>query len=268
MPSRCVALVTRDAGLYADLADMFRDGRIPTLSLLPGLRIPSHVVVVLTTPAEAPGVQHPHVLSIAPPWDRTSLLAAVNERLEGGPPNVELVVGIDPGPRPGYAVLSGQLCLVRGALEAPEAVGVLARRLGHQFPDRHLRFRVGSGDRASRTRIVAALWGVGGPIELVDENGTSPHGRRRPRDAVAARRIAELAGRPVGGMPSAYVTAGEISNVQRNSREVSGGDFTISRHEANRVLVGELTLAQAVTEGRRRYHVRNRGPPNAPGQPY
>jgi len=45
-------------------------------------------------------------------------------------------------------------------------------------------------------------------------------------------------------------TAGEVQNLQRLSRERSGGRFTISRSSAHRVLRGELTLAEAVDEAR------------------
>ena len=41
-------------------------------------------------------------------------------------------------------------------------------------------------------------------------------------------------------------TAGEVANLQRLSREGSGGRVTISRSSAHRVLRGEITLAEAV----------------------
>lgn len=263
-----MALATRDASLYADLAGIFREQGIPTLSLLPGDRIPSRVAAVLTSPAEAPQLRHPRLLVVRPPWDPTSILAAVAEALLGNRAAPELILGVDPGPRPGFAVLSGGSCLIRGALEAPEEVGLLGRRLRHQFPGRLLTYRVGSGDRAARDRIVAALWGTGGPIELVDENGTSPPGRRRPRDALAATRIGAVPGRTLRSRPPPTVTAGEIANLQRISREGSDGHFTISRGEARRVLQGEVTLAQALAEGRRRYLGAGHVAPAAPGQPY
>jgi hypothetical protein len=222
------------------------------VSLLPGDRIPGRVAVVLTSPAEAPRIQHPRVLGVAPNSDRAALLAAVNEALGGPDEEGELIVGIDPGPRPGYAVISSSTCLVQGSLEGPEESASLGRHLHRRFPERPLRFRVGSGDRISRTRIVNALWGLRRPIELVDEAGTTPRGHRRPRDALAARRIAGTSGRLVEGPSPLILTEGEISNVQRLSRETSGGHYTISRALAARVLEGELTLIEALEEGRRR----------------
>ncbi|MGI0151659.1 MAG: hypothetical protein ACREC5_06970, partial [Thermoplasmata archaeon] len=203
-----MALATRDAGLYADLAAVLRESRVPTVSLLPGDRIPSRVAAVLTSRGEAPLIRHPMVLAFGEEWDRASLMAAVTEALGSSDPTSELVVGIDTGPRPGYAVLSGRSCLVRGALDSPEEVGGLGRRLRFRFPGRPLRFRVGAGDPAARARIVRGLWGLGQPIELVDEKGTSPPGRRRPRDAVAAHRIGALSGRPLTSVPPRRITPG------------------------------------------------------------
>ena len=98
---RSVALVTRDPGLYHELAGFLRERRVPTISLLPGDRIPDQVAVVLTSSSEAPLIAHPNVLPVAEAADRRSLAAAVRHALESADPNVTIVVGIDPGPRPG-----------------------------------------------------------------------------------------------------------------------------------------------------------------------
>jgi hypothetical protein len=251
--TRCVALVTRDPALYADLAGVLRERRLPTVSLLPGERIPDRVAVVLTTPAEATKIQHPHVLEVPANPHRESLLAAVAAALLPVDNASELVVGIDPGPRPGYALISGSTCLIQGSLDGPEEVATLGRRLKRWFPDRPLRFRVGSGDRISNARIVNALWELRRPIELVDERGTTIRGHRRPRDPEAARQIASVRGRPIEGPSPIRITDGDVANVQRLSRESSGGDSPPPRPPPSRVLEGALTLNQAVEEGRRRY---------------
>lgn len=267
MRTRYAALITRDAVLYAELAALLRDRRIATISLLPGDRIPDGVALVLTSPEEAPSISHPNVISVPPNLHRESLLAAVAGALGGERPAPELIVGIDPGPRPGYAVLSHSTCLVEGSLSGPEEAADLGRHLHRRFPDRSFRFRVGSGEHNSCARVVNALWELRRPIELVDESGTTPRGHRRPRDALAARRIAATPGRLIDAPAPIRITPGEIANVQRLSRESSGGHFTISRALASRVLEGELTLGQAVEEGRRRYRQPSPELLANPGQP-
>lgn len=254
MRGRCVALVTLDPVLYAELASALRERKIPTVSLLPGQRIPDRAAVVLTSALEAKRFQDPRVLSVGDSADRTALWAAVMNALEPGDRSSELTVGIDPGPRPGYAVISDGRPLVQGNLESPEAAAQFGATLRRRFPTRPLRFRVGRGDPTSRNRILASLVPLRRPIELVDERGTTPAGRRRARDAIAALAIAVTPGELIEQGPPVVVTGGEVANVQRLSREGSGGQFTIPRALARRVARGELTLNEALAEGARRYH--------------
>jgi len=245
---RSVALVTRDPGLYHELAGFLRERRVPTISLLPGDRIPDQVAVVLTSNSEAPLISHSNVLPVAEAADRRSLAAAVRHALESADPTETIVVGIDPGPRPGYSVLAGATILAEGVLESPESAGTFASQLRHRFPSRPVLFRVGRGDPPTRNRIVNSLLEHHRSIELVDEQGATPRGHRRPRDAAAARTIAHLPGQPIREPIPLTVTPGEIANLQRLSREGSGGRLTISRSSAHRVLQGEITLAEAVAE--------------------
>ena len=268
MRTRSVALVTRDPALYLDLAGFLRERRLPTMSLLPGDRIPSSVAVVLTSSAEAGSIEHPHVLSVSEDADRHALGAAIVHYLNGLDGVSEIVVGIDPGPRPGYAVIAGADSLGEGNLESPEAAGTFAGHLRRRFPGRTLRFRVGAGDPPARNRIVNALVEHHREVEIVDETRTTPRGQRRPRDAVAARSIARARGTPVRNRLTASFTPGEIANLQRLSRLGSGGRVTISRSSAHRVLQGELTLAEAVelaTGGRTPSPVAR--PPSPPREP-
>jgi hypothetical protein len=265
---RTVALVTRDPGLYHELAGFLRERRVPTISLFPGDRIPDQVAAVLTSNREAPLISHANVLPVGDTVDRRSLAAAVRHALESADAAEAIIVGIDPGPRPGYSILAGATLLGDGELESPESVGTLAGHLRHRFPSRPVLFRVGKGDPPTRNRIVNALLEHQRSVELVDEQGTTPRGHRRPRDAAAARTIAHSRGRPVREPIPLTFTPGDIANLQRLSREGSGGRLTISRSSAHRVLQGELTLAEAVAEAMARPG-RPRPAPEAvaPGEP-
>lgn len=248
--SRSVAVVTRDAALYADLVSILRENRVPNLGLLPGDRIPDRVAAVLTSPEEAPEIRHPRLIPVRPETDRTALLVDLRTALDQPTSAGEILFGIDPGPTPGFAVLSAGTVLAEGSLRSPEAVVSLVRQTKRQFPNRTCRVRVGLGDPASRRRIVNSLWPLHLPMELVDERGTTPRGHRRPRDAVAARSIARTPGRTATGPEPLRITPGEIANLQRLSRITSGGSHTISRHLASQVLEGTLTLAEAVEVSR------------------
>ncbi len=135
-------------------------------------------------------------------------------------------------------------------METPDAIGAFASQLRHRFPSQPMRFRVGAGDPPSRNRIVNSLLAHQRSVELVNERGTTPRGQRRPRDPAAARAIAHTRGVLVRQHLPTTFTPGEVSNLQRLSRERSEGRLTISRSSAHRVLNGELTLAEAVDEAR------------------
>ncbi len=246
--SRSVGLVTRDPALYHELAGFLRERRWPTVSLLPGDRIPDRVAVILTSPAEALQISHPHVLAVGEEVDRRALGAAVRHALDSRDPREQIIVGIDPGPRPGYSVVAGASVLGEGILDSPEAAETFASHLRHRFTSRHVLFRVGAGDPPARNRIVNSLLEHQRSVELVNERGTTPRGSRRPRDALAARTIARTPGQSVREPLSVTITPGEVANLQRLSREGSGGRLTISRASAERVLRGEVTLAEAVDE--------------------
>jgi hypothetical protein len=245
---RSVALVTWNPALYSELAGFLRERRLPSVSLLPGQRIPDRVAVVLTSSEEAPSIVHANVLAVGEDSDHRALSAAVEHALGPGQVEQDLVVGIDPGPRPGYAIFAGSRCLGEGVLDSPEAAGTFSTHLRRQFPTRHVVFRVGSGDPPRRNRLVNELLAHHRWVEIVDEQGTTPRGRRRPRDPAAARSIARGLGRSVRDRLPTTFTPGEISNLQRLSREGSGGLVTITRSSAHAVLRGEITLADAVAE--------------------
>lgn len=240
-----MGLVTRDPLLYGELALYFRERRIPTLSFLPGARIPERVAVVVTSAAELPEVAFPHTV-VAQPGDLTTVGVAVREALRGRTRIRTLVLGVDPGPRPGFALLDDRrACLTQGTAEGPENVAQLARRLREDFPAAPLTIRVGNGDPPSQARILGALAALDCPVELVDEVRTTLPGRRQ-NDPLAAKAIAATPGRRVAG-PSAWrITRGAVANLQRISREASGGRLTISRSLAASVLRGNLPLGEAI----------------------
>lgn len=249
------------------MAATLRERHIPCVSLLPGQRIPDRAAVVVTTPGEASQVDHPRVLSVPEHGDRAALWAAIGHALHAKDDRAEIVVGIDPGPRPGYSVLSGNAVIGEGVLESPEAMVEFASHLRHRFPSRSIRHRVGSGDPVRRNRIVNGLLAQRRSVELVDEQGTTPRGHRRPRDMMAARQIATTAGRPVVFPLAVEVTDGEVANLQRLSRIGSNGRLTIPRSMAHRVLRGEMTLSEAVASAMRNSTARsNHSPGESPTQ--
>lgn len=245
---KILAIQTGDFSASYDMIQALRARALPFLQLLPGDPLPENVGVVVTTAGEAAAIGHPHVVVFTSP-DET--LTAAMAALHGGGAFRRVVVGVDPGERPGVAVLGDGRIVRLVQASSPEAVrdAVLAA-LGTLHAEGFL-VRVGDGAPTFRDRILRALGGLdlGAPVELVDERrSTPPTAKPGERDTVAATRIALTPGEPLK-LPDRWPvvpTEGELRDIQRKSRLASAGAVTISRHLARNVALGRLTLAEAV----------------------
>jgi hypothetical protein len=154
-----------------------------------------------------------------------------------------IVVGIDPGDRPGIAVLAGDDVVAAFQVPIDDAAAVVEREIeGAVDPV----VRIGDGARLQAGRIVDSLSDV--RVELVDETGSTPHvgtGARGMGDVLAAVNIARREGDPVTAR-EVEPTAGELTAIKAASRERSVDNREITAALARRVAAGELTLEEAL----------------------
>ncbi len=154
-----------------------------------------------------------------------------------------VVVGIDPGPKPGIAVIGDGIVVeeihLSDVSETKNAVDSIYR--GYS-PIRFL-VRVGDGDIVNRNRIVNSLV-EDYEIELVDERNTTTSITNR--DVVSAKNIAFSHGRIIRNKINTVVKEGYLREIQRRSRIESRGQVTIPRDLAKKVALGEITLNKAI----------------------
>ncbi len=106
-----------------------------------------------------------------------------------------LVIGIDPGKRPGMAFLAdGRLVKVHRSLSGND-IDTMIKRARSSYRPRNLLVRIGNGDPLSRDRIIEELKDMGISMEMVDERRTTT--TKRYRDESAALKIALTKGNPV-----------------------------------------------------------------------
>lgn len=250
---KTLGILTADFSVYYDLVQAFRQRGIPFESLSPGEPVPLHVGVVVTSAAEAPFVEHPQVVAHTTA-DET--VAEALRLLHAPGPFRTCVIGIDPGERPGIAVLADGRVLRLAQARAPEAVHELVRTVIATLPAERFIVRVGNGAPTFRDRILQAIASVDATLELVDERRSTPVDHHGPseRDTVAATNIALTPGAPLlrGDLRPARPTAGELRDIQRKSRLLSDGTVTISRNLARHVALGHMTLDEAVDRMRQR----------------
>jgi hypothetical protein len=246
---KVLGILTEDFRLYHDLVGALKAREIPFRSLNRGEPIPRDVGAVLTSPAETSTVAFPEVVAV----DRLEdAIARALQILRGRHRWREFVIGVDPGGEPGIAFVGdGEVVDTRMAAN-PEGVADIVRMALLGFPAERVRLRVGHGDPTNRNRIINALAPLGLPVEIVNEEGTTPRIPSPTPDADAAVEIARSRGVRAARFYVVEPTPGEIREIQRQSRLSSGGEVTISQELAQRVARGDLTLSDAIDRHRRR----------------
>ncbi len=166
--------------------------------------------------------------------------------LAGGDEYTHLVIGVDPGKRPGIAVIGDGTIVNTYQAPSVERTAPYIDQMLATYPSKRVTIRIGHGATTQRNRIINALLERGCEVEIVDETNTSE--RVEDRDIHAAINIAITQGEPVHDRFAIHPTDGELKNIQRLSRLESSGKVTIGRNLARRVALGELTLAEALKE--------------------
>lgn len=244
---RTLGLLTEDFRLYHDLVSHLKDRDVSYVSLSFDKPIPPEVGVVLTTARELRRVDFQPKVACESVEDA---VARALQLIRGKTSFEEIVMGIDPGPRPGIAILGdGELVDTRTA-PSPEGVLDIFRSVLKNYKGPACRVRIGHGDPTNRNRIINALSSVGVQAEIVDERGTTRRYKRRDdaRNIESAIDIAMGRGVVAESWYEIFPTRGELREIQRRSRIHSGGKLTISKELAERVARGEISLSEAVAE--------------------
>jgi hypothetical protein len=243
-----VVVATADFELYHDLVAELRSRDVRFTTVEPGASLPDGATAVLSGPDDPVGALPADVDHVvATPGEARPAVDEALTRARGTDERV--VVGIDPGDRPGIAVLVGDVVVAAFHVPEEQAASVVEREVA-DAPDPLV--RIGDGARLAGSRIVDDLPDV--PIELVDETGTTPYlgtGARGMGDVLAAVNIARLSGE---AMDTREIdpTAGELQRIKDRSRQESSDDRTIDEGLARRVAAGELTVDEALATHRER----------------
>ncbi|MFW6448819.1 MAG: hypothetical protein ACOC0X_04685 [Halobacteriota archaeon] len=237
-----IVVATTDFELYHDLVGELKRRDLEFTTVEPGASLPTGTTAVLTGAAdELPAVPDDvHTVVATPNEARAAVDAAL---ADGRPSDPRVVVGVDPGDRPGIAVLEDDLVVAVFQVPLEEAVSVIEAEVAGRS---EAVVRVGDGSRLRSARLVNALEGA--RIELVDEAGTTPHlgaGATGVGDVVAAINIARREGEPVRRR-ELEPSAGELTAIQARARDRSRENRAIDGELARRVALGELSLEEAL----------------------
>ncbi|WP_254271857.1 hypothetical protein [Haloarcula marina] len=240
-----IVVATEDFEVYHGVVTDLRDRGVAFTTIEPGDDWPEGTAVVVTAVGE--DVDAPEgVTAVDADPDRPR--RAVEEAIAAIRGQTgRTIVGIDPGERPGIAVLHGEMVVAAFQVPAAEAADVVHREVEDAVDPV---VRIGDGARLVGSRIVDDIEGV--PVELVDETGTTPYlgsGARGMGDVLAAVNIAHLAGEEISSR-DIEPTTGELQRIKDRSREASETNRAIDEALARRVAEGDLTVEEALAEHR------------------
>lgn len=238
-----IVVATADFEVYHDVVAALRDRQVSFTTIEPGEDLPAEASAVIVGPDEAPtvtGEEGVPVITAEPGEGRVAVEAALDtERTTGD----QVIVGIDPGTRPGIAVLVDGMLVSAFQVPLEDTAQVVREEIeGASEPV----VRIGDGARLRGSRLIDELPDV--RVELVDETGTTPYlgtGARGMGDVLAAVNIARRSGEPIEGR-SIEPTEGELKAIQERSRRESETNRTIPVSLARQVANGELTLEGAL----------------------
>ena len=169
-----IGILTEEVRLYYDLARLLKRRNIRFRILDFGNPIPHDIGAILTSPGEAGKISFEPVIAV---MDLEIAIRQAIQAMKGVSDNHILVIGVDPGPEPGIAVLSdGQIIETRQAQSPEHAADIILGILnGYSFSQSVL--RIGNGAPEHRDRILELVSGNFNYVEVVDETGTSNSNR-------------------------------------------------------------------------------------------
>ncbi|WP_224448998.1 hypothetical protein [Haloprofundus salilacus] len=241
-----IVVATDDFELYHEAVSALRERGVTFTTVRLDDELPETTSVLVTAPDDPVTDLSPDVTHISTTAD--DVRKAVEEALavlRGG--GDRTVIGVDPGTRPGIAVLSGEMVVAAFQVPLSQAVDAIRREAGDAVDPL---VRVGDGARLQSAQIVNDLEDV--PVELVDETGTTPYlgtGARGMGDVLAAVNIARLEGDRVDSR-EIEPTPGELQVIKDRSRKRSAQNRSIDESLARRVAAGELSIDEALDEHR------------------
>lgn len=237
-----IGLQTQDPRTYFAMIEALRRRRLPFVSIEFSDVVPPNVGVIITTERERDRTAFDNVVTDSDPEIAISRAVA----MLSGEGNVrELMIGIDPGSRPGFAAIGDGRVLRTSVANSPEGVSNLVDEVIKAHPNANVVVRIGNGDRTNRNRIFNKLWDDGHKVEIVDERNTTK--RSHTPDEDAAVEIAITPGYKPRKRQDVEPCEGEIRNIQRMSRLESAGSVTVSKDLARMIARGEISMEDAIT---------------------
>ncbi len=186
-----IGVFTSDFKFYHDIIHLLREWKLPFVSIESIDSVPDYVSVVLSSSKDEIELEHQVKADNPKQALRMSLSRLLmKEAFES------LVIGIDPGPYPGLAVLADNVLTEAFECASTDIIGDEVSAIISSYNYIDLEIKIGNGDAPNRDCIIKNLNAIGLSLRIVDEKNTSfPH--KIHDNALSAARIAQVEDRYV-----------------------------------------------------------------------
>jgi hypothetical protein len=247
-----IGIYTNNFSLYHDLLEVLKKRNISFISLSSIKKISNKIGVIITSHDEIHDIKIKNVIA-ADIYDTIDQVVDIAiQMLIGKEIYSRLIIGIDPGEKPGIALFGDDILLKKTYVDTPEKIIIFIKRILKEYPSISVLIRIGNGSIIHRNRIINNIINLNIPIEIVNEKKTTTNQNkgRYKKDSEAAANIALINGKKIQSIQPIKITRGDIKKIQEESRKITNGKRSISEKKAIQVLKGELDLLNAIKSNR------------------
>jgi len=167
---KTLAVYTKDFSLYHDIVKGLKKRKVAYVSLSILDNIPRRIGVILTSQKELREIPLSKKVAVDAQDTIDYAIDLALQKLTGKELYSKIFIGIDPGERPGIAIVGDDILLQKMQVEGPENVASEIKRLLNVYPSKDICIRIGHGSMITRNRIINSLISLKIPIENLSRN--------------------------------------------------------------------------------------------------
>ncbi|MBC7128599.1 MAG: hypothetical protein H5T45_02565 [Thermoplasmatales archaeon] len=233
-----IGLITENFSFYYDIVDVLKKRKIPFITLSYDDNIPDGIDVIITSDKEKSRIKFDKIVCYE---EGCSIDKLIDKALLSASKNGILLFGIDPGEKIGLAVYRGNTLIKKFVVKDPKEVILSIKEIINEVPPEKITIKIGNGGGLVRNRIINLLQEENLSIQIVDESLIQSF----DDDTISACKIAMAPGKEIRYKMRVEPKEGEIKNIQHISR-LKSKNITISKELAKKVLMGEISLEEAI----------------------
>ncbi len=176
-----IGVYTTDFKFYHDVVKDLKRWKLPFVSLA-SLDVPDDVTVVLSSQKDNFNIPRQIKAENSMQAIRMSLSYLVSEDKF-----YRVIIGIDPGPKPGIAVMADNILMEAFECPSINKIREFISDIINSYAYKNILIKIGNGDRPNRELIIKEIKGIAPIIIVNEENTSTPH--KIHDNALSAARI-------------------------------------------------------------------------------